>query len=149
MSLCPKDSVLRTCLLYSTLVWCPCFQRIPYLDPVCYTQLLFVLLASKEFGSQNLSVIINVCVGSLLPKDPVRSTCLLYSTLVWCPCGQRIPFSEPVCCIQLLCSVLGSKGSRSQNLSVIFNYCVVSLFPKDPVPRNCLLYSTFVWCPCF
>ena len=190
MSLFPKDSVLRTCLLYSTFVWCPCFQRIPYSDPVCYTLLLFVLLASKGSRSQNLSVILNVCVGSLLPKDPVRSTCLLYSTLmcgvlaakefrsqnlsvvfnscvaslvpkdpvlktyllsstiVWCPCFQRIPFSETVCYIQLLCGVLASKGSRSQNLSVIFNSCVVSWFPKDPVLRTCLLYSTLVWCPC-
>ena len=170
MSLFPKDPVLRTCLLYSTLVWCPCFQWIPFSEPVCYTQLLCVVFDSKGSHSQNLSVILNFCLGSLLPKDPVRSTCLLCSTLLWCPCGKRIPFSEPVCyystlvccpCfqmipfsepvyyLQLLCFVLASKGSRSQNLSVIFNSCVVSLLLEDPVLRTCLLYSTLVWCPCF
>ena len=134
-----KDPVLRTCLMYSTLVLCPCFQRIPFSEPVCYLQLLCFVLASKGSRSQNLSVIFNSCVVSLLLEDPVLRTCLLYSILVWCPCFQRIPFSEPVCYIQLLCGVLGSKGSRSQNLSVILNSCVVSLLPKDIIPRTSLL----------
>ena len=149
MSLLPKDSVLRTCLLYSTIVQCPCFQRIPFSETVCYFPLLCSIFASKGSRSQNLSVILNFCVISLLLKDPVLRTCLLYSTLVWCPCCQRIPFSEPVCYIQLLCGVLSYKGSRFQNLPAIFNSCVVSLLPKDPVLRTCLLYSTILWCPCF
>ena len=139
VSLFPKDPVLRTCLFHSTLVWCPCSQRIPFSEPVCYTQLLCGVLASKGSHSQNLSVILNSYVLSLLPKDPVLRTCLLYSTLVRCPCFQRIPFSEPVCYIQLLCGVLASKGSRSQDLSVILNSCVLSLLPKDPILRTCQL----------
>ena len=168
MSLLPKDPVLRTCLLYSPLVWCP---------------------TSKGSHYQNLSVILNSCVLSLLPKDPVFRTYLLYSSLVWCPCFIRIPFSEPVCLLAILvtatlvtpppsalfcrsrsqnlsvilqktplsepaiyiqhfCGVLASKGSRSQNLSVIFNSCPVSLLTKVPVLKTCLLYSTLIWGPC-
>ena len=148
VSLLPKDPVLRTCLLYSTLVWCLCFQRIPFLELVCYTQRLCGVLAFKGSRSQNLSVAFNSCAMSLFPKDPVLRTCLLYLTLVCCPCFQRIPFAAPVCCIQLLCGVHAAKESRSQSLSVIFNSCVVSLLPKDPVLRTCLLYSTLVWFPC-
>ena len=149
VSLLPKDPVLRTCLLYSTLVWCHCFQSIPFLELVCYTQRLCGVLAFKGSRSQNLSVAFNSCAMSLFPKDPVLRTCLLYLTLVCCPCFQRIPFSEPVCYIKLLCGVLASKGSRSQHLSVVFNSCVVSLRPKNPVLRASLLNSTFVWCLCF
>ena len=127
---------------------CPCFQRIPFSEPVCYIKLLFGVLASKGSRSEHLSVVFNSCVVSLRPKNPALRTCLLYSTLVWCPCFLRTPLSKPVYYTQLLCGVLASKGSRSQNLSVIFNSCVVSLLPKDPVLRTCLLYSTLLWCHC-
>ena len=138
VSLLPKDPVLSTCLLYSTLMCCLCFQRIPFSEPVCYTQRLCGVLASKGPVLKTCLVRFNSCAMSLFPKDPALRTSLLYSTLVWCPCGQRIPFSEPVCYIKLLFGVLASKGSRPQHLSVVFNSCVVSLLPKDPVLRTCL-----------
>ena len=140
VSLLPKDPVPNTCLLYSILVCCLCFQRIPFSEPVCYTQRLCGVLASKGPVLRTCLVVFNSCAMSLFPKDPVLRTCLLYSTLVWCPCFQRIPFSEPVCYIQLLCGVFASKGSRSQSLTVILNSCVLSLLPKDPILRTCLLY---------
>ena len=168
VSLLLKDPVLKTCLLCSILVWCPCFQRIPLSELVCYIKFLCGVLASK---------------------DPVFRTCLLYSSLVWCPCFIRIAFSEPVCSLAILvtatlvtpppsalfsrsrsqnlsvilqktplsepaiyiqhfCGVLASKGSRSQNLSVMFNSCPVSLLTKVPVLKTCLLYSTLIWGPC-
>ena len=93
--------------------------------------------------------LIHFVTVSLLSKDPVLKTCLLYSTLLWCPCLPRIQFLQPVCYIQLLCGVLAYKGSRSQDMSVIFNSCVVSLLTKEPILRICLLYSILLWCPCF